>query len=345
VRRRSTQALASALVTIAVVGAAGAGAAASPLDDARSRAASLTVQVHRLQDESETAAERYAGATAELGTAVSRYQAGARRLDAARSDLDKQRTRSRLRVRAMWEGGGTLGMLSGALRSGDIGSLSSRLAAVRHVTQDDYDKMLAAASAAGKARELATALDALALRQTQLRGKAQAALQTAQAGADAQRTLLARAGQDVAVLVEQQRQDEASRSAAAFRARLTAAIGAARAASAVRVARAAQAAAAARAAAGIALPRTAAQQWLSGPHPSIEQMQPGDLLFWASDPSDMSSIHHVALYLGGDMMISTDHPGDVARVQPIWDEEFVGATRPDPALALTVAGPRWAAGT
>lgn len=99
------------------------------------------------------------------------------------------------------------------------------------------------------------------------------------------------------------------------------------------------------AAAGIALPRTAAQQWLSGPHPSIEQMQPGDLLFWASDPSDMSSIHHVALYLGGDMMISTDHPGDVARVQPIWDEEFVGATRPDPALALTVAGPRWAAGT
>jgi len=218
---------------------------------------SLTVQVHRLQDESETAAERYAGATAELGTAVSRYQAGARRLDAARSDLDKQRTRSRLRVRAMWEGGGTLGMLSGALRSGDIGSLSSRLAAVRHVTQDDYDKMLAAASAAGKARELATALDALALRQTQLRGKAQAALQTAQAGADAQRTLLARAGQDVAVLVEQQRQDEASRSAAAFRARLTAAIGAARAASAVRVARAAQAAAAARAAAARAAGRSA----------------------------------------------------------------------------------------
>jgi len=99
------------------------------------------------------------------------------------------------------------------------------------------------------------------------------------------------------------------------------------------------------AAAGISLPRTAAQQWLSGPHPSIHQMQPGDLLFWASDPSDMSSIHHVALNLGGGMMISTDHPGDLARVQPIWDDEFVGATRPQAAMALAVAGARWAPGS
>jgi cell wall-associated NlpC family hydrolase len=99
------------------------------------------------------------------------------------------------------------------------------------------------------------------------------------------------------------------------------------------------------AAAGISLPRTAAQQWLSGPHPQVKDLQPGDLLFWASDPTDMSSIHHVAIYLGDGMMISTNHTGDVARIQPVWLDEFVGATRPDPAMALRVPGPRWAPGT
>lgn len=416
--RASARSLALVLVLTGTVSLAGVStrdvstAAASPLDDARSRAAAVTAQVHRLQDHSEAAGERYAAANAELASSVSRYQEGARLLDAARSDLDRQRLRARTRVRALWEGGGTLGMLSGAFQAGDLASLSSRLAAVQHVAQDDRDRLLTAGRAAARARELAASLDGLALRQTALRGQAREALVSAQVDLDAARTLLTRAGADVTRLVEQQQRDEAARSAAGFRARLAAAIQAARiqaardaaaaaraaslgsaAAGATGTARAGGAAgglalplggtvppsevavkviAAARtllgqpyvwggtgpqgfdcsgltgwayASAGISLPRTAAQQWLSGPHPPIEQMQPGDLLFWASDPTDMSTIHHVALYLGGGMMISTDHPGDVARVQPIWDAEFVGATRPDPLLAVAVPGPRWAPGT
>lgn len=327
-------------------------------------------------------------------------------------------------------------MISSAMQTDDLGSLSSRLAAVQHVAQDDRDRLAAAGRAAATTHGLAASLERLALHQTALRGQAHDALLTAQSDVTAEQTLLQQAGADVARLAEQQREDEARRSAAAFRARLLAAAQAAKVAQAARVARAAGAAKAARAAraaaaaavppadgtgsdparaaavagppaentgsdstvtpptittdglpassvaaavlnsartllglpyvwggsgpdgfdcsgltgwayaaAGISLPRTAAQQWLSGPHPSIDQMQPGDLLFWASDPSDMSSIHHVALNLGGGMMISTDHPGDVARVQPIWDDEFVGATRPQAAMALAVAGARWVPGS
>lgn len=45
-------------------------------------------------------------------------------------------------------------------------------------------------------------------------------------------------------------------------------------------------------AAGIALPRTAQQQWYAGPHVPLGALAPGDLLFWASDPTVPSSIHH-----------------------------------------------------
>ncbi len=440
--RRRPRALALGLVIVLAAGGAvsATDVIASPLADAQSRAATLSAQVHRLQDHSEAAAERYAAANAELASAVTRYQQGVRGLDSARADLARQQIRTRSRVRALWEGGGTLGMVSSALQTDDLGSLSSRLAAVQHVAQDDRDRLAAAGRAAATTRGQAASLERLALHQTALRGQAHDALLTARSDVTAEQTLLQQAGADVARLAEQQREDEARRSAAAFRTRLLAAAQAAKVAQAARVARAAGVAKAAKAAkaeraaaaaagppagntgadparaaaaaagppadntapdptvtpetittdglptsavaaavlasartllglpyvwggsgpdgfdcsgltgwayaaAGISLPRTAAQQWLSGPHPSIDQMQPGDLLFWASDPSDMSSIHHVALNLGGGMMISTDHPGDVARVQPIWDDEFVGATRPQAAMALAVAGARWAPGS
>jgi cell wall-associated NlpC family hydrolase len=102
---------------------------------------------------------------------------------------------------------------------------------------------------------------------------------------------------------------------------------------------------AAYAAAGLTLPRTAAQQYQSGPHPTLAELKPGDLLFWADDPKDPATIHHVAMYAGGNLMVSTDHTGDVARVQPIWADGFAGATRPDPTMAAQVPGPFWAPGT
>ena len=88
---------------------------------------------------------------------------------------------------------------------------------------------------------------------------------------------------------------------------------------------------AAYAAAGIRLPRVAAQQWFAGPHVSLAQLQPGDLLFWATDLANPATIHHEAIYLGGGMMLAAPHSGAFVRVQPVYLDGYFGATRPGPS--------------
>ncbi len=96
------------------------------------------------------------------------------------------------------------------------------------------------------------------------------------------------------------------------------------------------------AAAGIALPRTAAQQYLTGPHPSLAQLAPGDLLFWATNPADYTSIEHMGMYLGDGLMIVAPHTGDVVKIQRVYADGYFGATRVNPAMSGHVAGPQWA---
>ncbi|WP_219415189.1 C40 family peptidase [Pseudonocardia nigra] len=84
-------------------------------------------------------------------------------------------------------------------------------------------------------------------------------------------------------------------------------------------------------AAGINLPRVSRQQFYAGGLVPIEQAQPGDLLFYATDPSDPATIHHVTLYMGDGMMVEAPYSGESVRVRPVpWDyEELVPlATRP-----------------
>ncbi len=95
------------------------------------------------------------------------------------------------------------------------------------------------------------------------------------------------------------------------------------------------------AAAGIALPRTAAQQYLTGSHPSLAQLTPGDLLFWATDPSNYASIEHMAMYLGNGLMIAAPHTGDVVKIERVYSTGYFGATRVDPAVSGRVDGPQW----
>jgi peptidoglycan DL-endopeptidase CwlO len=61
--------------------------------------------------------------------------------------------------------------------------------------------------------------------------------------------------------------------------------------------------------AGVYLPHSSAAQYESLPHVDPSQMQPGDLLFF------YSPISHVALYIGGGMMIHARHPGPGGEVQ------------------------------
>ncbi|MET8543143.1 bifunctional lytic transglycosylase/C40 family peptidase [Kitasatospora sp. NPDC004799] len=78
---------------------------------------------------------------------------------------------------------------------------------------------------------------------------------------------------------------------------------------------------------GITLPRVANDQWYAGPHPSRDQLRPGDLVFWATDLSDPRSIHHVGIYVGGGYMINAPHTGAVIRYDKIDTREYIGATR------------------
>jgi cell wall-associated NlpC family hydrolase len=69
--------------------------------------------------------------------------------------------------------------------------------------------------------------------------------------------------------------------------------------------------------AGVDLPRTAAAQYYAGPHVPLSQLQPGDLVFWASNPSDPSTIYHVAISLGGTETVQATHSGSTVKVMAL----------------------------
>jgi cell wall-associated NlpC family hydrolase len=64
-------------------------------------------------------------------------------------------------------------------------------------------------------------------------------------------------------------------------------------------------------------------------HPSINSLLPGDLVFW-SDDGTVNGIGHVAVYIGGGLVVQAPHSGDVVRETPINEVESgtMGATRP-----------------
>lgn len=84
---------------------------------------------------------------------------------------------------------------------------------------------------------------------------------------------------------------------------------------------------AAYAATGITIPRTAAQQYWAGTHIPVSQLQPGDLVFYATNLSDPGTIHHVGIYAGGGEIIDAPHTGANIRFDPVNEAGLIGATR------------------
>ncbi len=79
--------------------------------------------------------------------------------------------------------------------------------------------------------------------------------------------------------------------------------------------------------AGVSLPHSAAEQYAVLPHVALSDIQPGDLIFF------YSPISHVAMYLGGGLIIHATHPGPggevhIESLSPIWTPLIVGAARP-----------------
>ncbi|MFI2437273.1 NlpC/P60 family protein [Streptomyces sp. NPDC018693] len=78
---------------------------------------------------------------------------------------------------------------------------------------------------------------------------------------------------------------------------------------------------------GITLPRVANDQYNAGPHPSRDQLLPGDLVFFSPDPNNSRAIDHVGIYVGGGYMIDAPRTGAVIRFDPIDTKKYFGATR------------------
>ncbi|WP_257004078.1 bifunctional lytic transglycosylase/C40 family peptidase [Streptomyces sp. SA15] len=78
---------------------------------------------------------------------------------------------------------------------------------------------------------------------------------------------------------------------------------------------------------GITLPRVANDQYNAGPHPSRDELLPGDLVFFSDDLNNSRAIRHVGIYVGGGYMIDAPYTGAVIRFDPIDTPDYFGATR------------------
>ncbi len=89
--------------------------------------------------------------------------------------------------------------------------------------------------------------------------------------------------------------------------------------------------------AGVLMPRVAADQARTGPLVPLTQLQPGDLLFYHTDPTAPSYISHVAIYIGDGLMLQAPQPGmDVQIVPADFGAGFAGAVRVYPRIAIAV---------
>jgi peptidoglycan DL-endopeptidase CwlO len=91
--------------------------------------------------------------------------------------------------------------------------------------------------------------------------------------------------------------------------------------------------------AGVVMPRVAAEQALTGPLVPVSDVEPGDLLFYHTDPTAPDYISHVAIYIGDGEMLQAPMPGlDVEIVPADFGSEFAGAVAVYPKIAAEVAG-------
>ncbi len=90
--------------------------------------------------------------------------------------------------------------------------------------------------------------------------------------------------------------------------------------------------------AGVVMPRVAVDQARTGPMVPVAQLQPGDLLFYHTDPTAPTYISHVAIYLGNDLMLQAPRPGLDVEVVPLdTGAGFAGAVQVYPRVAAAVA--------
>jgi cell wall-associated NlpC family hydrolase len=79
---------------------------------------------------------------------------------------------------------------------------------------------------------------------------------------------------------------------------------------------------------GVQLPHWAIGQWQLSTPVSAAQARPGDLVFYAYNLNDYTTIHHVALYLGGGLIIEAPFTGADVRISNADRPDLFGYARP-----------------
>jgi len=85
--------------------------------------------------------------------------------------------------------------------------------------------------------------------------------------------------------------------------------------------------------AGVTIPRVSRAQFAAyAGVRAVDRMQlvAGDLVFFADNPRDPSTIHHVGMYIGRGLMVEAPYTGAVVRTSSIWRSSYAGAVRPAP---------------
>src|SRR4029450_1264320 len=87
------------------------------------------------------------------------------------------------------------------------------------------------------------------------------------------------------------------------------------------------------AAPGITIPRVSRGQFAA--YAGLRRIDPlhlvaGDLVFFADNPGNPSTIHHVGMYICKGLMVEAPHTGAVVRTSSIWRPSYAGAVRPSP---------------
>jgi peptidoglycan hydrolase-like protein with peptidoglycan-binding domain len=87
--------------------------------------------------------------------------------------------------------------------------------------------------------------------------------------------------------------------------------------------------------AGITMPRVAADQYGTGVSVPLDQVQQGDLLFYASDVTKPDTIYHVVVYNGAGTIVDAPYTGAFVGTRALWTQDLLPvAWRPSGALSL-----------
>lgn len=83
---------------------------------------------------------------------------------------------------------------------------------------------------------------------------------------------------------------------------------------------------------GVSLPRTAQAQYDATQRVAVQDLRPGDLVFFAQTYASSDYITHVGIYTGNGIMLNAPTTGDVIRPLPVftgyWADHYAGAGRP-----------------